>query len=71
MQTLYHGLISSTRESIDAAARGAFLSLKLSDAKDLLRRWPQIQYAMKNVPNLGRKEEESIISRKLTWSLPS
>jgi hypothetical protein len=29
MQTFYHGLISSTRESIDVAAGGAFLSLKL------------------------------------------
>ena len=38
MQTFYHGLISSTRESIDAAARGAFLSLKLSDAKALFEK---------------------------------
>jgi len=33
MQTFYHGLISSTHQSVDAAGRGAFLSLKLSDAK--------------------------------------
>ena len=38
MQTFYHGLISSTHESIDAAARGAFLSLKLSDAKALVEK---------------------------------
>ena len=38
MQTFYHGLISSTRESIDAAAGGAFLSLKLSDAKALVEK---------------------------------
>jgi len=33
IQTFYHGLISSTHESFDAAAGGAFLSLKLSDAE--------------------------------------
>ena len=38
MQTFYHGLISSTRESIDTAAGGAFLSLKLSDAKALVEK---------------------------------
>jgi len=38
MQTFYHGLTSSTRESINAADRGAFLSLKLSDAKALVEK---------------------------------
>jgi len=38
VQTFYHGLISSTRESIDAAAGEAFLSLKLSDAKALVEK---------------------------------
>jgi len=38
MQTFYHELISSTRESIDATAGGAFLSLKLSDAKALVEK---------------------------------
>jgi len=38
MQTFYHELISSTHESIDAAAGGAFLSLKLSDAKTLVEK---------------------------------
>jgi hypothetical protein len=33
MQTFYHGFISSTREALDAAAGGAFLSLNLRDAK--------------------------------------
>jgi len=36
MQTFYHGLISSTLESLNATAGGAFLSLKLSDAKALV-----------------------------------
>ena len=30
MQTFYHGLSNSTRETMDAAARGAFLSLTIS-----------------------------------------
>jgi len=38
MQTFYHGLISSTFESIDVAAGGAFLSLKLLDAKALVEK---------------------------------
>jgi len=38
MQTFYHGLISSTYESIDATAGRAFLSLKLLDAKALVEK---------------------------------
>ena len=38
MQTFYHGLISSTHESIDVVAGGVFLSLKLSDAKALVEK---------------------------------
>ena len=38
MQTFYHGFISSTRECIDASARVAFLSVKLSDAKALVEK---------------------------------
>jgi hypothetical protein len=38
MQTFYHGLVSSTRESIDAAAGGAFLSLKLANATTLVEK---------------------------------
>jgi len=38
MQTFYHRLISSTRESIDVASVGAFLSLKLSDTKALVEK---------------------------------
>jgi hypothetical protein len=32
MQTFYHGLTTSTRETMDAAAGGAFLSLTIRDA---------------------------------------
>jgi len=71
MQTFYHGLSSSTCESIDAAARGAFLSLKLSDAKALVEKMASNSTCNEKRTNLGRKEEESIISRNLSWSLPS
>jgi hypothetical protein len=36
MQTFYHRLTTSTRETMDAAARGAFLSLNLRDATTLV-----------------------------------
>ena len=36
MQTFYHGLNLSTRETLDAAAGGAFLSLSITDAKALV-----------------------------------
>jgi hypothetical protein len=38
LQTFYHGLNTSTRETIDAAARGAFLSLNLADATSLIEK---------------------------------
>jgi hypothetical protein len=38
MQTFYHGLFTSTYESVDAAARGAFLSLNLTDATALIEK---------------------------------
>jgi hypothetical protein len=38
MQTFYHGLTPSTRETIDAAAGGAFLSLTVRDATALVEK---------------------------------
>jgi hypothetical protein len=38
LQTFYCGLVTSTRESIDAAAVGAFLSLKLDEATALIEK---------------------------------
>jgi hypothetical protein len=38
MQTFYHGLNTSTRETMDATARGAFLSLNLTDATSLVEK---------------------------------
>jgi hypothetical protein len=38
LQTFYHGLVTSTHESVHAAARGAFLSLKLDEAIALIEK---------------------------------
>jgi hypothetical protein len=38
MQTFYHGLNYSTRETMDAATRGAFLSLTISQATALVEK---------------------------------
>jgi hypothetical protein len=38
MQTFYHGLTTSTRENMDAAAGGSFLSLTIHDATALVEK---------------------------------
>jgi hypothetical protein len=38
MQTFYHGLTTSTRETMDVATRGAFLSLTIKDAITLVEK---------------------------------
>jgi hypothetical protein len=38
MQTFYHGLNNSTRETMDAAAGGAFLSLTIAQATTLVEK---------------------------------
>jgi hypothetical protein len=38
MQTFYHGLTTNTHETMDAAARGAFLSLTIRDAIALVEK---------------------------------
>jgi len=38
MQIFYHGLNNSTRETMDATARGAFLSLTISQATALVEK---------------------------------
>jgi hypothetical protein len=38
MQTFYHGLTNSTRETVDAAAGGAFLSLTIDKATTLVEK---------------------------------
>jgi hypothetical protein len=38
LQTFYHGLVTRTCELVDAAAGGAFLSLKLDEATTLIEK---------------------------------
>jgi hypothetical protein len=38
MQTFYHGLTTSARENIDAAAGGSFLSLTIHEATTLVEK---------------------------------
>jgi hypothetical protein len=38
LQAFYHGLVTSNRESVDAAIGGAFLSLKLDEATTLIEK---------------------------------
>jgi len=38
MQTFYHGLSNNTRETMDATAGGAFLSLTISQATALVEK---------------------------------
>jgi hypothetical protein len=55
---------TSTCETIDAAAGGAFLSLILIDEHHLWRRRLPIRAGIKNVFNLIREEEVCINSRR-------
>jgi hypothetical protein len=43
MQIFYHGLTTSTRENMDASARGSFLSLTIHDATTLVEKMPSNQ----------------------------
>jgi hypothetical protein len=55
MQTFYHELTTSTRETIDAAAGSAFLSLTIRDAIDLV---------MKMASNQSWNEERTQTHKK-------
>jgi len=55
MQTFYHGLGNSARETMDATARGAFLSLTIPQATTLVE---------KMAPNQGWNEERTQTRKK-------
>jgi hypothetical protein len=61
MQTFYHGLSSSTYETMDAAARWAFLSLNLRDAKALVE----------NMASNQSWNEEKALTHKRGWHAPA
>jgi hypothetical protein len=63
LQTFYHGLSTNTHETMDAAVGGAFLSLTLTQATNLWKRWCPIKLGMRNI-NPTRKKEECISSRR-------
>jgi hypothetical protein len=55
MQTFYHGLTNSTRETMDVAAGGAFLSLTINQVTDLVE---------KMASNQGWNEERTQIRKR-------
>jgi hypothetical protein len=59
LQTFYHGLNTSTCETIDAAAEGAFLSLNLADATSLVEKMASNQ----------SWNEECVQPRKRGWGM--
>jgi glutaredoxin-related protein len=71
MQTFYHGLFTSTRESVDAAARGAFLSLNLTDATALIEKmasnqsWNEEHVQPSKRGGMHQLKEADMVSAKL------
>jgi hypothetical protein len=51
IQTFHHGLKRTSRENLDAAAGGAFFSLQVPAAKELIERWWQTKVEMETVSN--------------------
>jgi hypothetical protein len=63
LQTFYHGLSTNSRETMDAATGGAFLSLTLTQATNLVEKMASIKLGTRNV-NPARKKEECTSSRR-------
>jgi hypothetical protein len=51
IQTFYHGLKHTAREHLDAAAGGAFFSLQVPAAKELIKKMVEIKVGMEIVSN--------------------
>jgi hypothetical protein len=51
IQNFYHGLKRTSREHLDAAAGGAFFSLQVPAAKELMKRWWQFKVGMEIISN--------------------
>ena len=64
MQTFYHRLTNSTYETMDATARGAFLSLTILGATTLVEKMTSTKVGMKNVFKPAREVEVCINSRR-------
>jgi hypothetical protein len=57
MQTFYHGLTNNTRETMDATAGGAFLSLTIAQATLLWKRWHPTRVGAKKELKPAREVE--------------
>jgi hypothetical protein len=69
MQTFYHGLFTSGRKSVDAAAGGVFLSLNLTDGTTLIEKMASNQSWNEECVQPRKRGGVCINSRKLTWCL--
>jgi len=64
MQMFYHGLGNNARETMDAVAGGAFLSLTISQATALVEKMASNQSWNEKGPRHAREVEVCISSRK-------
>jgi hypothetical protein len=51
IQTFYHGIKRTSHKHLDVAAGGAFFSLQVPAAKELIEKWWQIKVGMETVSN--------------------
>ena len=71
MQTFYHGLTNSTRETMDAAAGGAFLSLTLNQATNLVEKmasnqvWNEERQPRRKERGMHQLKEVDMLSAKM------
>jgi hypothetical protein len=71
LQTLYHGLSTNTREAMDAAAGGAFLSLTLTQATNLVEKmasnqaWNEEHQPRKKERGMHQLKEADMMSAKI------
>jgi len=71
MQTFYHGLNTNTRETMDAAAGGAFLSLTLDQATELVEKmasnqaWNEDRQPRKKERGMHQLKEVDMLSAKM------
>jgi hypothetical protein len=71
MQTFYHGLITSTRETMDATVGGAFLSLTIEQATTLVEKmasnqsWNEERAPPRKRGGMHQLKETNMISAKI------
>jgi hypothetical protein len=71
LQTFYHGLSTNTRETMDAATGGAFLSLTLTQATNLVEKmasnqaWNEERQPRKKERGMHQLKEVEMLSAKM------